>query len=137
MTFDGGAYASDILELCGAINVFAKRARRYPLAADLGERDAWSAARVAGRDTRYPRIRLEEVVERGARAALLPDEPYEFTEAHRPVFTELDAREPIAAMLVDGKDLFWYGTQVARALPRLTAVVSEAAALTLGTAAHK
>ncbi len=137
MTFDGGAYASDVLELCGAVNVFAKRARRYPLAADLGERDAWSATRVEGRDTRYPRIRLEEVVERGARAALLPNEPYEFTDEHLLGFTKLDAPEPIAAMLVDGKDLFWYGTQIARAVPRLRALVSEAAALALGTAAHK
>ena len=137
MTFDAGAYASDVLELCGAVNVFAERARRYPLAADLGKRDAWSADRVEGRDTRYPRIRLEEVVERGARAALLPDEPYRFTEEHLALVEELDAEEPMVAKLVDGKDLFWYGTQVARAVPRLSAQVSEAASVTLGTAAHK
>ena len=59
MTFDEGAYASDILRVCGGANVFASRMRQYPLAADLGRREPWSRERVAERDTRYPRIRLE------------------------------------------------------------------------------
>jgi ABC-type Fe3+-hydroxamate transport system substrate-binding protein len=120
MTFDGGAYASDVLALCGAHNVFAGRSRRYPLAADLGRTRPWGDERVAERDTRYPRIRLEEVMERGARAVLLPDEPYAFNEADAVAFTELDAPRPIVAELVDGKDLFWYGTRMSGAIARLS-----------------
>jgi len=120
MTFDGGAYASDVLALCGAHNVFARRPRRYPLAADLGKTAAWGEERIAERDTRYPRIRLQEVVDRGARAALLPDEPYAFSEADAAVLAALDTRHPIIAELVDGKDLFWYGTRMSGAIERLS-----------------
>ncbi len=124
MTFDDGAYASDVLSLCGADNVFAGRARRYPLAADLGQRDVWSEERVEARDTRYPRIRLEEVVERGARAVLLPDEPYAFGEDDAAVFVDLDAMHPLVVERVDGKDLFWYGTHMACAVERLVEEVT-------------
>jgi len=120
MTFDGGAYASDILELCGAHNVFSGRARRYPLSADLGKAKPWTEERVARRDTRYPRIRLEEIVERGARAALLPDEPYAFTEHDAAAIAELDGPHAIVIELVDGKDLFWYGTRAGGAIERLS-----------------
>ncbi len=36
MTVNGDTFISDMLDLCGASNVFADRERRYPLAADLG-----------------------------------------------------------------------------------------------------
>ena len=120
MTFDGGAYASDILELCGAHNVFYGRPRMYPLAADLGKTGPWSEERVGTRDRRYPRIRLEEVLERGARAVLLPDEPYAFTNDDAADLAEMNASPSLLAELVDGKDLFWYGTRVAGAIERLS-----------------
>jgi len=119
MTFDGGAYASDILRVSGAYNVFSGRPRLYPLAADLGKTRPRNDARVAERDTRYPRIRLEEVIDRGARAVLLPDEPYAFSNADAAAFAELEAPHPLVAELVDGKDLFWYGSRVAGAIERL------------------
>jgi hypothetical protein len=119
MTFDGGAYASDVLRVCGAYNVFSGRPRLYPLAADLGKTESWSEARVEQRDTRYPRIRLEEVIERGARAVLLPDEPYSFNREDAAGLAKLGAPLPLVAELVDGKDLFWYGTRVAGAIERL------------------
>lgn len=114
MTFDGRVYASDVLRLCGAQNVFAERARLYPLAADLGQRSPLAEERVGERDTRYPRIRLAEVVERGARVVLLPDEPYEFEEADAAVFDGLGVEPPLQVELVDGRQLFWYGTQLSR-----------------------
>lgn len=126
MTFDQGAYASDLLRVCGAHNVFAGRPRQYPLAADLGKTAPSSAARNEDRDTRYPRIRLEEVVERGARAVFLPDEPYAFSEVDAAEVAKLWAREPIVVELVDGKDLFWYGTHVARAVRRLSDEIARA-----------
>ena len=119
MTFDGSAYASDVLRAAGAINVFEGRARRYPLAADLGKTTPWSDERVGERDTRYPRIRQEEVTERGARLVLLPDEPYAFGEKDVDAFRELFARDATEVELVDGKDLFWYGTRAASAIAHL------------------
>ena len=123
MTFDERAYASDVLELCGAENVFAGRARRYPLAADTGSAEALDGERVAERDTRYPRIRLEEVAARGARAVLLPDEPYAFDADDAAAFSRLDVPAPLAVELVDGKDLFWYGTRLAAAVEALSQIV--------------
>ncbi len=120
MTFDGRTYASDILALCGAHNVFASRPRRYPLAADLGKMGPRSEAEVDERDTRYPGIRLEELVERGTRAVLLPDEPYAFGTDDVAAFAELNASPPLRVELVDGKDLFWYGTRMAGAIEGLS-----------------
>ena len=137
MTFDEGAYASDVLRVCGARNVFAGRPRQYPLAADLGKTPASNTLRAADRDTRYPRIRLEEVVERGARAVFLPDEPYAFGEADAAEVAAIPSPEPIVAELVDGKDLFWYGTHVARAVERLSEDVARARARCFGLAPHK
>jgi hypothetical protein len=119
MTFDGGAYASDVLEICGAHNVFSGRPRLYPLAADLGKTRPRTGRKVDARDTRYPRIRLEEVIERGARAVLLPDEPYAFSEDDATAFQELDVSPSLLVEPVDGKDLFWYGTRVAGAVARI------------------
>jgi ABC-type Fe3+-hydroxamate transport system substrate-binding protein len=134
MTFDEGAYASDLLRVCGAHNVFAGRPRQYPLAADLGISPPSPAERTEGRDTRYPRVRLEEVVDRGARVAFLPDEPYAFGEDDAAAFADLGSPEPIAVELVDGKDLFWYGTHVARAVERLSDQVALARARCFGSA---
>ena len=136
MTFDRDAYASDILALCGAANVFSERARKYPLAADLGNRDPWSPERVRDRDTRYPRIHLEEVADRGAHAVLLPDEPYPFDEDDASAFAELDSSHPIAVRFVDGKDLFWYGTHVARAVERLSREIKSLREACIGGAAY-
>lgn len=136
MTFDEGAYASDVLELCGAYNVFSGRPRRYPLAADLGDADAWAAHRVRRRDTRYPRIRLEEVVERGARAVLLPDEPYAFAEDDARSLENLASSRPLLVQPVDGKDLFWYGTHLARAVPRLRQQIAALRSSCFGLPSH-
>lgn len=123
MTFDGRAYASDVLEICGAHNVFSGRQRLYPLAADLGKARPRSGEKVDARDTRYPRIRLEEVIERGAGVVLLPDEPYAFTEADAAAFREIDGSPSLLVERVDGKDLFWYGTRAAGAIGRISAQV--------------
>ncbi len=121
MTFDGRAFASDVLSLAGAENVFADRARRYPLAADVGDAAPLADDRLGDRDTRYPRVTLAEVQERAPEVVLLPDEPYRFTPADR------DALEALAMPaatngridFIDGKELFWYGTRLATALDRV------------------
>ena len=119
MTFDARTFASDILELCGAHNVFADRPRHYPLAADLGTAPPLPTERVGDRDTRYPRVPLDEVRARRPDAVLLPDEPYEFSEADVPDL------EPLGVPLVftSGKDLFWYGTRLRASIPRLRSLL--------------
>ena len=121
MTFDANAFASDVLELLGARNVFADRPRRYPLAADLGQREAHTGARVEQRDTRYPRIRLEEVAERRPQRILLPDEPYAFSTVDAAELASL--HDEARVVHVDGKDLFWYGARLPQSLASLATVL--------------
>jgi len=127
MTFADHTFASDMLEMIGAVNAFADRERKYPLGADLGQRAAWPAERVSDRDTRYPRITLEEVEERKPDIVLLPDEPHEFTEDDAEVFRaqSTPAAERGAVRLCDGKDLFWYGARSIAAVPRLRTLIAE------------
>jgi ABC-type Fe3+-hydroxamate transport system substrate-binding protein len=118
MTFDARTYASDLLARAGGANVFAERARRFPLAADL---DGAEPHDPGERDTRYPRISLTEVVARAPRVVLLPDEPYAFTDAHARELHEQGVDADVVC--VSGKDLFWYGTRTIGALGRLRALL--------------
>jgi ABC-type Fe3+-hydroxamate transport system substrate-binding protein len=125
MTLNGATFISDMLDLAGAQNVFADRQRRYPLAADLGKAKPLSAEKTAGRDTRYPRVTLDEVVARGPELVLLPDEPHPFTEDDAEVFRALaiPAASRGAVVRTGGKDLCWYGAQTIEGLPRVRALV--------------
>jgi ABC-type Fe3+-hydroxamate transport system substrate-binding protein len=127
MTINGQTFISDMLALAGAQNVFADRARRYPLAADLGNAAPLAPDDVAGRDTRYPRVTLEEVTSRAPQLVLLPDEPHPFSEEDADVFRALDipAASRGAVVRTGGKDLCWYGAQTVEALPRLRALVDQ------------
>ncbi len=116
MTFDGRTYASDLLARAGGRNVFADRARRFPLAAERGEVPAVDPGR---RDTRYPRTTPEEIVARAPSVVLLPDEPYAFGEPHGAELRALGVQGTILPF--SGKDLFWYGVRTAGALARLRA----------------
>jgi ABC-type Fe3+-hydroxamate transport system substrate-binding protein len=118
MTINQDTFISDALALAGAENVFTDRERRYPLQADLGNAEA----RPAGdRDTRYPRVTLDEVVGRSPEIVLLPDEPHPFSEADARVFRERLPGSEIA--FCNGRDLSWYGAQSIDGLPRLRALV--------------
>ncbi len=125
MTFNRDTYPADLLALLGGENIFARRERRYPLEADLGlapERPA------PGRDRRYPRVRLEEVVAARPEVVLLPDEPCTFDARSRKEMLTLLADTPAGqegrVVLVDGTLLFWFGTRLARALRVLSKVVA-------------
>lgn len=123
MTFNGDTYASDLLRICGAFNVFTDRDRQYPLKADLGQAEPYPSddARTAGRDTRYPRVTLEEVVAAQPDMILLPSEPFAFTQEHIALFATLDcpAARSGQIKLVDGSLLTWHGTRLAYALNSL------------------
>lgn len=115
MSVDGRTYASDVLRAVGLENVCAARARLYPLAADLG--DPNRAIEPGARDTRYPRLSLDEIRERAPEVVLLPDEPYAFTASDA---SELGASLPGARVLsLSGKWLFWYGARMASSLDAL------------------
>jgi ABC-type Fe3+-hydroxamate transport system substrate-binding protein len=125
MTIHGDTFISDVLDLAGAHNVFVDRQRRYPLAADLRGAEPLSADKTAGRDTRYPRVTLDEVVQRAPELVLLPDEPHPFSEEDAEVFRALaiPAASRGAVVRTGGKDLCWYGAQTIEGLPRVRALV--------------
>ncbi len=125
MTVHSSTYISDVLAVSGGANVFADRERRYPLAADLGRARPVPEEDLAGRDVRYPRVTLDEVVERNPELVLLPSEPHPFTDIDAEVFRRLpiDAASRGAIVLTDGKDLSWYGSRTVDALPRVRALI--------------
>lgn len=132
MTFNAETFAHDLLHVCGGTNVFAERERKYPLAADLGEGESYSPddPRIAGRDTRYPRVAMEEVESAQPDVILLPSEPFPFTEQHISLFAALDvpAAKNGRIALVDGSLLTWHGTRMARAfnvIPNLLCPLDE------------
>jgi ABC-type Fe3+-hydroxamate transport system substrate-binding protein len=120
MSFNQDTYSHDLLRYAGAENIFAARERRYPLSADLGHIDPQPAE---GRDTRYPRVTPQEVLDADPEVILLPDEPFVFEESHREHIIEL--LSPTSAVkhnrvhLLDGTLLAWYGTRLAHALQEL------------------
>lgn len=125
MTVHETTFISDTLDLVGGQNIFADRPRRYPLAADLGKTTPLPPERVGSRDTRYPRVTLDEVVARQPDVVLLPDEPHEFTDADAEVFRKLDipAAKTGRVLFCDGKDLMWYGARGIEGLDRLRQLI--------------
>ena len=66
---------------------------------------------------RYPELTAAEIAAARPDLLVLPDEPYPFSARHVP---EVAAIVPAArVVLVDGRDLLWWGTRTADALVRL------------------
>jgi len=126
MTIHGDTFLSDALACAGGVNVFADRTRRFPLAADEGRGPELPAERTAGRDTRYPRITLEEVAERRPELILLPDEPYAFGEDDAAIFRALDLPPELRIRFCSGKLLMWPGLMSLEGRAVLRALVSGA-----------
>ena len=90
MTLSAGTYGASVLRWLGLEPLFGDRT------------------------VRYPEVTVDEVVAGRPDLVLLPTEPYPFKERH------LDEWEGIApAVIVDGQDLFWWGTRTPAALARL------------------
>ncbi len=66
---------------------------------------------------RYPEVTLEEVAARAPNVVLLPSEPYVFTETHVAEVQAVIGNVPV--VLVDGRDLFWWGIRTPAAAERL------------------
>lgn len=97
MTCNGETYGSSLLDFLGFENV-------YGAAAD-----------------RYPELKLAEIRERGPDVVLLPTEPYPFKPEH--VDRVAEAFPDAAVELIDGRDLFWWGTRTPGAVERLERVL--------------
>jgi len=125
MTFNRDTYAHDLLARCGGENVFAGRERRYPVAADLGEAEPEPAA---GRDTRYPRVTLEEIRQAAPEVILFPSEPYAFGQPQVQQLTKLLQSTPAVqngrVHQVDGSLITWHGTRLGRALAELPGLLA-------------
>jgi ABC-type Fe3+-hydroxamate transport system substrate-binding protein len=118
-------YLHDVLRICGGLNIFAARDRRYPLAADLDPARPPEPP-IPGRDTRYPRVTPAEVAALAPEVILLPSEPYPFTPddlSAFDAFPEIPAVGQGRILLVDGAALTWPGTHLARALADLPALL--------------
>jgi ABC-type Fe3+-hydroxamate transport system substrate-binding protein len=97
MSLAADTYGSSLLEHVGIANVFSAAADRYP------------------------EIDLADVAVRRPVLALLPDEPYAFAPRH---VAEVAAAIPGARpILVDGRDLFWWGSRTPDAAERLRHLV--------------
>jgi ABC-type Fe3+-hydroxamate transport system substrate-binding protein len=125
MTFNEETYANDVLRLLGGQNIFATRQRNYPLAADLGEIEGEDRG---DRDTRYPRITEQEVLQANPDVILLPDEPFDFKgedyTAVLEVFQDTHAVRNGRTLMLDGSLIFWHGTRLGRALQQLGGLFS-------------
>jgi ABC-type Fe3+-hydroxamate transport system substrate-binding protein len=123
MTFNQRTYSSDLLAHLGGKNIFHGRDRRFPLEADLG---ISSPQPTGERDTRYPRVCLEDIREADPEVILLPDEPYKFDEVHHAFLVEqLSKTQAVCNQmiyLIDGSLITWHGTRLAKALNELPAV---------------
>ncbi len=120
MTFNDDTFSGDLLRLLGGENIFAQRQRRYPLLADLGEQPAEDPG---DRDTRYPRVTVEEVSLAQPDVILLPDEPYSYSnksvESISAAFEQTPAAQNGRIIPLDGSLITWPGTRLAKALETL------------------
>jgi ABC-type Fe3+-hydroxamate transport system substrate-binding protein len=89
----GPTYGTSLLEHLGVVNVFVS-------------------------DGPYPGTTLDEATRRGPDRVIAPSEPYPFGERHR---AELERVAP--TVLVDGKDLVWWGVRTSAAIARLDAAL--------------
>ncbi len=117
MTINQETYVDSVLSISGGVNIFKMRERRYPLEADLGLAEA---EKTGERDTRYPRVTVEEVKALSPDVILLPSEPYSFGEEEREQVVNCLEGTPAVQegkiFLLDGRLLTWHGTHLAHAL---------------------
>ena len=70
---------------------------------------------MGSRDTRYPRVTLEEVRARAPALVVLPDEPHPFDDNDAEVFRACGMR----VVFVSGRDLSWYSPRMGRGVLNL------------------
>ena len=98
-------YMSDLLSLCGGVNIYGDGPARY-----------------------YP-VELAGAMALDPEVVLLPDEPYPFAEKHRAevmAFADAPAVRAGRVYLVDGQHVTWYGPRMAAAMRVLSALLASA-----------
>jgi|ERR1700722_9247610 ABC-type Fe3+-hydroxamate transport system substrate-binding protein len=96
MAFNADTYAHDVLRMLGFNNIFAAAGERYPTTT------------------------LAEAIERKPDIVLLPDEPYEFKDRDVEELKKLlPAGLARRVMIVNGRDLHWYGVHMVKGLMTL------------------
>jgi ABC-type Fe3+-hydroxamate transport system substrate-binding protein len=106
MSLNADTYLSDVLTTCGAANIFADCAERYPA------------------------VTLDEVAARSPSVILLPDEPFRFRRVHLKDFAPyagVPAVRDSRIHLVDGKPFSWHGRRLADALRLLPTLLGSRA----------
>ena len=108
MAFNADTYAHDVLRMLGFNNIFAA----------AGER--------------YPRTTIEEALEQRPDFVMLPNEPYEFgprdVEELKPLLPAALSRRLV---LINGRDLHWYGAHMVTGLKSLAALLGRVRAATV------
>lgn len=103
MSIASDTYGASLLDVLGVGNVFA---------------DSFE---------RYPEVTLEEVAARAPNLIILPSEPYEFGPEHA---REIEAEvRGVPIVLVDGRDLFWWGIRTPEAAARIATVLRSSPAV--------
>ena len=95
MSVGPDTYIHDLLNVCGGLNIFARRHERYPI------------------------TDMNEVARKDPQVILLPDEPYRFGAKHLPDVTKhpyVSAVRDQRVHLIEGKHLCWYGPRIAGSL---------------------
>jgi ABC-type Fe3+-hydroxamate transport system substrate-binding protein len=120
MTFNRDTYSDNLLQMFGGKNIFAERQRKYPLEADLGLAEEEPAGE---RDTRYPRVTLDEVREAQPQVIFLPDDPFKFDRTHKKILMEelkdTPAVQDNRIYFLDGTLVTWHGVRLGKALNEL------------------
>jgi hypothetical protein len=80
--------------------------------------------KVGDRDTRYPRVTLDEVTSRAPDLVLLPDEPHPFSQEDAQVFRALPRPGASRVVQVSGKDLCWYGARSVEGIARVRTLIA-------------
>lgn len=97
MSLASNTYGSSLLDLVGVGNV------------------------CAGAIVRYPELTLDDVATLAPNVVVLPSEPYPFKPRHA---VEIERAVPgVPCVLVDGRDLFWWGIRTPAAAQRLRAAL--------------
>jgi ABC-type Fe3+-hydroxamate transport system substrate-binding protein len=110
MTINGQTYIGDVLRWLGLVNVFEH----------LPSEDA------QGKDSRYARLTMDQMLQAQPDVVLLGDDPYPFGSEHVHYFRSLDipAARTGAIFRVSGRDLCWPGAWAEHGLLRLRKVMS-------------
>ena len=126
MTIHGDTFISDMLDLCGAQNVFADRPAALPAGRrSWARRNRCRPRRSATATSRYPRVTMGRGGGPRARAGAPPRRAAPLRDEDAAVFRALDipAAKTGAVVRTGGKDLCWPGARSVEGIARVRELV--------------